>query len=971
MPNKTIKNTFNAGELTPNLDGRTDISKYYNGCSKLVNGIVMPQGGVTKRTGTEFVAKAKGACRLIPFEFSSDDAMVIELSNLAARFYKDGERIMEDAKNIGVSKTITKFADYGGTVAGTVKCKTSASHGFVTGNHITIAGTTNYNGTYSITYIDADEFYFTATWVSDDATGTATVGVSLPSAAVVKVFSTSHGYSTGDIVRFYGLTGADELEYSKSTNPVEYTITYVDANSFTLNGTDGDDFTAYTTGGTVKRVYTLTTPFATADLFDLHYIQSADVIYFSHNDYEPQKLSRVSDNSWTIADLAVTGGPFLEENTDTVKTMKFTETRYSGTQTAADDGSTPDVLTDSTKTFTANALTGWIIYNTTDASKGTVISNTTNTVTATLAGGIDNSWDLNDTYVILSPYETGFYHKAGDTGTLEADGTGNTPFLSTHVGSLWSLKKYRIGDNYVSRTGTGADGTTSPILIKGDFSLDCVGFSTSATTTVSLQRKQGDGDWQEYRKFTSASAFSGSEDEDNVYYRVVISGAQATTNVTLVAKKQTVIGTVKITAVTDSDTATAEVVDNVFKDVVADTSITSLEDGHAANLPIFVGKTAHGLSAGQIVIFKGITNSSFSYLNYNATTNNYYVVATKGTDDFYLCGTGGGGGNNTSQTTGVGEYYAIRDYTQTSEWAEGAWSEYRGYPKTLCFYEDRLCFGGSISNPQTIWTSKSSDYTNFATGVLDDDAIVVTINDADVSQIQWMYADDLLIAGTSKKEYRVSASNTDDPISPSDIKIKPTSAHGSTGLQAVYLNSAIFYAQRQGRKLRAMRFSDTTARYESDDATVLSNHILENSPLQFGIQRIPDAALWVILDNGELASFSYEPAQEVLAWGRHVTGSILSTPYDLFKSVAVIAGDVEDEIWVCVYRVIDGTGQYFIERFMPRLYDQLDDALFLDCATIASPSPTTYPSVNILLASDTVRCGSGECNSSLCGGVPS
>lgn len=896
MPNKSIKSTYNAGELTPNLDGRTDISKYYNGCSQLVNGIVMPQGGITKRPGTEFIAKAKGACRLIPFEFSTDDAMVIELSNLAARFYKDGERVMEAA--------VAMNATTGVTLSGTnkVRIKTIASHGF----------------------------------------------------------------ASGDIVRFYGVDGTTELNYNKSTNPVEYTVEYVDADEFDLVDTDSTDFIAYQTGAAdVKRVYTLTTPFATADLFELHFLQSADVIYFTHNDYHPQKLSRLADNSWTIAEIDFSGGPFLPENTDSVKTMKFTETRYSGTQTAADDASTPDVLTDATKTFTVNAFVGWTIYNTTDASKGTIVSNTATTVTATLAGGLDNSWDLNDTYVILNPYESGFYHQTGDMGVLEADGTGNTPFLSTHVGSLWQLKKYRVGDNYVTRSGASANGTTSPVLIKGDYSIDCTGFNASGVTTVSLQRKQGNGNWQEYRKFTSATAFSGTEDEDDVYYRVVISGATASTNVTLVAKKQIVNGTVRITAVTDSDTATAIVVDDVFKDTVSDAAITSIEDGHSANLPVFVTKTSHGLSAGQAIIFKGITNSSYTYLNYDAATNNYYVVATKGTDDFYLCGTGNAGGNNTSQTSGVGEYYAIRDYTQTSEWAEGAWSDYRGYPKTLAFYEDRLCFAGTIANPQTIWMSKSSDYENFAEGVLDDDAISVTINDSDVSQIQWMYADEILIAGTAKKEYRVSASNSDDPITPSDVKIKPTSAHGSNGLQATYLNSAIFYTQRQGRKLRAMRFQDTTARYESDDATLLASHILENTPVQFGVQRIPDAILWMVLDNGELASFSYEPSQEVTAWARHVTGSTLTSPYDLFKSVAIIAGDVEDDIWVCVARTISGSTQYFIEKISPRLYDGQENAVFMDCATTYIAA--TGALKNVILASDTVIYGYGNYGSSLYG----
>ena len=60
---------------------------------------------------------------------------------------------------------ITEFSNYAGTKAGTVKA-VSLAHGRTTGDRIVISGTTNFNGTKTITVIDADSFYFTATWVS-------------------------------------------------------------------------------------------------------------------------------------------------------------------------------------------------------------------------------------------------------------------------------------------------------------------------------------------------------------------------------------------------------------------------------------------------------------------------------------------------------------------------------------------------------------------------------------------------------------------------------------------------------------------------------------------------------------------------------------------------------------------------------------------------------------------------------------
>ncbi len=71
----------------------------------------------------------------------------------------------------GATNAITAIVDYSLTVAGAIYI-TSTAHGLVTGDTVTIAGTTSYNGSYSITVVDTDNFYVTATYVADEATGT-------------------------------------------------------------------------------------------------------------------------------------------------------------------------------------------------------------------------------------------------------------------------------------------------------------------------------------------------------------------------------------------------------------------------------------------------------------------------------------------------------------------------------------------------------------------------------------------------------------------------------------------------------------------------------------------------------------------------------------------------------------------------------------------------------------------------------
>lgn len=67
----------------------------------------------------------------------------------------------------GSTGGITVYADYSGTVAGTVLV-TSASHGLLDDDNISIRGTTDYNGIFTITKVGDDTFYITDTWVNDN-----------------------------------------------------------------------------------------------------------------------------------------------------------------------------------------------------------------------------------------------------------------------------------------------------------------------------------------------------------------------------------------------------------------------------------------------------------------------------------------------------------------------------------------------------------------------------------------------------------------------------------------------------------------------------------------------------------------------------------------------------------------------------------------------------------------------------------
>jgi hypothetical protein len=111
-------------------------------------------------------------------------------------------------------------------------------------------------------------------------------------------------------------------------------------------------------------------------------------------------LIHINSSSFSSDELS----EFFSSNS-TCKRQQFfdsLESTRSGTHTGSNNAS---VLTDSTKSWTTNALIGMRISNITDGSKCSITANTSTTVTCTLSGGSEHDWDTNDSYVIDLSYE--------------------------------------------------------------------------------------------------------------------------------------------------------------------------------------------------------------------------------------------------------------------------------------------------------------------------------------------------------------------------------------------------------------------------------------------------------------------------------------------------------------------------------------------------------------------------------------
>ena len=80
---------MNRGELDPLLVGRIDIQAYYSGLRTASNVLTLPQGGVKRRPGQEFLGAALGNGRLENFSFNTEQNYLLVFTDLKVQIYKD------------------------------------------------------------------------------------------------------------------------------------------------------------------------------------------------------------------------------------------------------------------------------------------------------------------------------------------------------------------------------------------------------------------------------------------------------------------------------------------------------------------------------------------------------------------------------------------------------------------------------------------------------------------------------------------------------------------------------------------------------------------------------------------------------------------------------------------------------------------------------------------------------------------
>ena len=287
---------------------------------------------------------------------------------------------------------------------------------------------------------------------------------------------------------------------------------------------------------------------------------------------------------------------------------------------------------------------------------------------------------------------------------------------------------------------------------------------------------------------------------------------------------------------------------------------------------------------------------------------------------------------------------AFTNTNATAAFNLGAFSDTTGHPSSVSFFEQRLVFAGTKDEPQTLFFSKAGDYENMTTGTNADDAMVYTIASNQVNAIRYMKAVRTLVVGTTGGEFTVSADGTDASITPTNITIKRQSSFGAANVDAIPAGNAILFLQKAKRKIRELQYNFDSDGYQAPDLTILNETVTDSGINEMSYQQEPNSNIWCVRDDGVLACLTYQRAENVTAWSRHIFGGEFDGGSAVCESVASISGELtEDEVWVIVKRTIDGSTKRYVECFSDFDFDETDanDFRFLDSHLTYSGSATT------------------------------
>lgn len=701
----------------------------------------------------------------------------------------------------------------------------------------------------------------------------------------------------------------------------------------------------YTNGGQVvdggSVPIEVATPYLTAELDQLYFAQSADVLFIGHPSHAPRMLTRTSNLVWALTVYVAMDGPYLDADTSGTKaqitlvsdiTTMTSQFVPSTSVTATASGGTPfsagsvgkfllnpaSVTTQPLLLVTAYTSTTLVTCQYIDqsliiatgaaqlgASGGTISSDLAVFTSAMVNSYVYSNVGFNQGWYKITAYITNKSVSAtaislvtiGGGVTITISGLG--AFLS---GSVASFVEYIVGGvYYLAFILTVVSPTQATVkllddrMFVNDGSLDITIGAGAAGASVNV-----------------TSSYSGVFTQDDVGKFVRDTKSQNWVKITAWTNSSTVVGTVLL----------------VFPYIYPTATMLLRDDRAITVTALFSAATLSIADVGRVIRFQFA--SKWRCMTITSVTSPTFA-------------------------TGTFNAFVPRDLINSSNfynngWADnfrlGAWSSVLGFPAIVGFHSQRLVWANTAHQPGTLWFSQPADYLNMGPTeldgqVIDTNAITVTLASGNTNPISWIRTGQVLLIGTTGGEHKIVPAGVGG-ISPTNIEQTLESDYGSlTSTRAFRFGVATLFLQRGGNKVREMVYQFQYDSFNSKDISVISEHIMRtrSGSRSMECQVDPVSVVWIVCNNGELVSCTYDRDQDIVAFAGHtISGGVV-------ESIAVVPNTNRDDVYIVVRRTINSATVRYVELLTPLFDTVTGDTLntmnFLDSSLYYSGAPAS------------------------------
>ena len=680
--------------------------------------------------------------------------------------------------------------------------------------------------------------------------------------------------------------------------------------------------------------YEISSIYDGADVFDLHYVQSADILTLVHPSYPPMELRRYGASDWRFVEvtfgskLAAPGAPSVSQHINESVSNPTDYVRKYAVTALTEDGSQESAVSPATSincnpygdgsynTISWNAVSGAGRYRVYRDVGGlwAYIGETTST-------SIIDENITADSSITPPIYDDPFNQQRGITSvTVNNQGSGYT----------YAPKGVKTGQ-YVSKGTLASAGAVAYVGMPLE-TFKKLPYSKEPTAFAQSEPYWGKRSKSRFGYPDYPSANSLKESAKEFIELVDISGGGSGAGYEL----------------------DFEVSNDRYKETVSESDGDTVYYYSSTIITLKgVRVTAAGSNYSQPVV-RVYLNQNIPFNGYNEALRYEYTLAVDnyGVNVYVRDSTGSGAelapvvsnGRITSiRVVKPGSGYSSPTVVIDPQGTGGSGSSATAhvgsagdYPGAVSYFEQRRWFGGTYQRPSNLWATKSGTESDmsYSLPVQDDDRISVRVAAREANRIRHIVPLQQLILLTGAAEWRVSPLNS-DAITPSSMSVRPQSYVGANGVQPLVIISQMLYAAERGGHLRELGYNYEAGGFITADVCLRCPHLFDNLTIKdLAYSKAPWPIVWAVSSSGDLLALTYVPEQQVGAFSRITTDGV-------FESCAVVAEGDEDILYCVIRRTINGVEKRFVERMHERQFTKLEDSIFMDCSGTYSGEPKT------------------------------